>query len=202
MPWFSQALQELREPVEIDHARRFGQPLDRRAFHGVEDALQVFHRLFEEIGQCPDPDIGAAAAVAQGLDELRLRALQARRLRPDVREIPVRREQAHRPGPGDDRDLRIVVIGHEGTGALVVLRPEHEHLSFAPRVPDQVRQKRLGVVVAQFGRCAEAAGIGVRPSGEACAARREEIGVHGGPQPPRQPASKSWNRSLKPWNTE
>jgi hypothetical protein len=122
-PLVLQALQELREPLQIDHARRLGQALDRRAFHGVEDALQVFHRLFEEIGQRPDPDIGAAAAVAQDLDELRLRPLQSRCLGPDVREIPVRREQAHGPGPGDDRDLRIVVIGHEGAGRWLSCGP-------------------------------------------------------------------------------
>jgi hypothetical protein len=38
--------------------------------------LQVFHRLLQEIGERPDADVGAAAAVAQDLDELGFRPLQ------------------------------------------------------------------------------------------------------------------------------
>ena len=183
----SEALQELRETFEFGHTGRLGQPLDGRAFHGVENALQVFHRFLEEIGQRPDADIGAAAAVTQGFHEFRLGPLQARGLGPDMREIAVRREKPHRPGARDDRDLRIVVIGHEDAGALVVLRAEHEHLPLAPRVPDKVRQERLGVVIPQLGRRAQPARIGVCTPGEPGAARREKVGMHRRAQPARQP---------------
>jgi hypothetical protein len=199
-PLVLERLQEGAEPREVVHPRRLGQPRPCGARpqhaphhahrhapwgHVVEDRLQGLHRRIEELRKRPDADARLGKGRAQGGQVLGLDLLEPRRPLAQVgRRVAVER---HDPAARDDAHLRVGILGDVPAQKLAVAGAELEALPLPPRVPDQVAQEHLGVVVADSRVVGQRPGIARLPPLPFDAVGGEQVAVDARARRPREP---------------
>ena len=194
-----EVLQKLAKSAEILHLRRFGQLVRGPSAKVIDNPLQRLDRGFDEIRHRPDPHPCLHVRAVQRLKMRAFDLLQAGGLLADIREHVIGPKKRHCPCPGNDQNIRIRIRRQKRPDCLIVTRPEQKRLLLAARVPDQVGQKRLRVVVTQGGRIGQRAGIDGLTIGEFSTIGGIKMPMCPQPDSPVQPVGKILEQVAEPF---